>query len=210
MKATKDANTRKWKIQYYYKDWQGNVKNSTKGGLRTKKDAEDWARSYLSQHQADFTMNFADFIEVYYDDIEPRIKEHTMRTKKYIIDLKVLPYFKNLHVSDIKAATIRKWQNELMREGYSETYLKTINNQLSAILNHAVSESNIVNHLYKVKMMMLLWYTDAIYYKRYGKSMTGLVYVHMTYGALPIGFNEILSVPTIQVVEEMMYEDIGN
>lgn len=69
--------------------------------------------------------------------------------------------------------------------------------------------SNKVSHLYKVKMMKLLWYTDAIYYGRHGQSMTGLVYEHMTYGALPIGFNEILSVPTIQVVEEMMYEDIG-
>lgn len=38
-----------------------------------------------------------------------------------------------MRVSDIKAATVRKWQNELMRQGYSETYLKTINNQLSAI-----------------------------------------------------------------------------
>jgi hypothetical protein len=25
-----------------------------------------------------------------------------------------------MRVSDIKAATIRKWQNELMRQGYSE------------------------------------------------------------------------------------------
>ncbi len=78
--------------------------------------------------------------------------------------------------------------------------------KLTTIMGYYASE---VNHLYKVKMMKLLWYTDALYYKRYGKSMTGLVYVHMTYGALPIGFNEILSVPTIQVVEEMMYEDIG-
>ncbi len=69
--------------------------------------------------------------------------------------------------------------------------------------------ANGVNHLYKVKMMKLLWYTDAVYYGRHGKSMTGLVYEHMTFGALPIGFNEILNVPTIQVVEEMMYEDIG-
>lgn len=62
-----------------------------------------------------FTMNFGDFIKVYYVDMEPRIKEHTMRNKQYIIDLKVLPYFKNMRVSDNKAATIRKWQNELMR-----------------------------------------------------------------------------------------------
>lgn len=85
-----------------------------------------------------FFNELADFIEVYYQDIDTRIKEHTLRTKKYIIDLKVLPYFKNMRVSDIKASHIRKWQNELIRQGYSQTYLKTINNQLSAIMNHAV------------------------------------------------------------------------
>lgn len=78
--------------------------------------------------------------------------------------------------------------------------------KLAAVMGYFANE---VNYLYKVKMMKLLWYTDAIYYRRYGKSMTGLVYEHMTYGALPIGFNEILSVPTISVIEEMMNEDIG-
>ena len=38
----------------------------------------------------------------------------------------------------ITAADIRQWQNELIKMGYSPTYLKTINNQLSAIFNYAV------------------------------------------------------------------------
>jgi len=138
LKAVRDPKTGKWKIQYYYTDWQGVLKNSTKRGFNTKREAEEWVRSFLSQQQADFTMNFVDFIQVYYDDIDTRIKEHTMRTKKYIIELKIIPYFKNIRVGDIKASHIRKWQNELIRQGYSATYLKTINNQLSAILNHAV------------------------------------------------------------------------
>lgn len=41
-------------------------------------------------------------------------------------------------MSEISAADIRKWQNSLMRKGYSQTYLKTINNQVSAIFNYAV------------------------------------------------------------------------
>ena len=75
---------------------------------------------------------------MYYADIETRQREHTMRTKKYIIDLKILPYFGQKRVNDITAADIRRWQNELIKKGYSPTYLKTINNQLSAIFNYAV------------------------------------------------------------------------
>jgi len=41
--------------------------------------------------------------------------------------------------------------------------------------------------------MKLLWYTDALYFKRYGQSMTGLVYKHMPLGALPVAFDEILN-----------------
>jgi putative zinc finger/helix-turn-helix YgiT family protein len=66
-----------------------------------------------------------------------------------------------------------------------------------------------ISSLFKVKLMKLLWYADTIHYKRYGRSMTGLVYEHMTFGALPIGFNEIMSLPTINVVEEMIYEDLA-
>lgn len=64
------------------------------------------------------------------------------------------------------------------------------------------------NHLYKVKLMKLLWYTDVIYYGRYGMSMTGLVYKHMPLGALPIAYDEIIHLPTVKVVEDMINEDI--
>ena len=83
-------------------------------------------------------MKFADFWKMYCADMETRLREHTMRTKKYIVELKILPYFGNKRVNDITAADIRQWQNELIKKGYSPTYLKTINNQLSAIFNYAV------------------------------------------------------------------------
>ena len=75
---------------------------------------------------------------MYCSDMGTRLREHTMRTKTYIVELKILPYFGNKRVNDITAADIRKWQNELIEMGYSSTYLKTINNQLSAIFNYAV------------------------------------------------------------------------
>lgn len=41
--------------------------------------------------------------------------------------------------------------------------------------------------LYKTKLMKLLWYCDMVSYKRYSHSITGLVYLHQPYGALPLG-----------------------
>ena len=138
MKAEKDKKTGKWLIQYRYTDWQGKRRKSTKRGFATKREAEEWLRNFLITQKADFDMKFADFWKMYCADMETRLREHTMRTKKYIVELKILPYFGNKRVNDITAADIRQWQNELIKMGYTPTYLKTINNQLSAIFNYAV------------------------------------------------------------------------
>lgn len=69
--------------------------------------------------------------------------------------------------------------------------------------------SHFVNYLYKVKLMKLLWYADALHFRRHERSMTGLVYKHRPYGALPIAFDEIIYLPTVKVVEEIIYEDIS-
>ena len=138
MPAYKDKKTGKWLIQYRYTDWQGKRRKSTKRGFATKREAEEWLRNFLITQKADFDMKFEDFWKMYCADMETRLREHTMRTKKYIVELKILPYFGNKRVNDITAADIRQWQNELIKMGYSPTYLKTINNQLSAIFNYAV------------------------------------------------------------------------
>ena len=138
MKAQRDSKTGKWLIQYRYTDWQGIRKKSTKRGFETKREAEKWLRNFLVTQQVEFDMNFEDFLKIYYDDMEARLREHTMRTKKYIIDLKILPFFGKRSVNSITPSDVRKWQNDLMKEGYAPTYLKTINNLLNAIFNYAI------------------------------------------------------------------------
>lgn len=64
-----------------------------------------------------------------------------------------------------------------------------------------------LHSLYKVKLMKLLWYADALSFKRHGKSITGLVYSHMPLGALPIGHYKLLGLDNICVSEE--YDDEG-
>lgn len=147
MKAEKDKKTGKWLIQFRYTDWQGVRRKTTKRGFATKREAEEYVRNFLASQQADFfDMNFQEFLKLYYDDMTPRLRENTMRNKKYIIDLKILPYFSNRRMNGITAADIRKWQNELISQGYSQTYLRIINNQLTAIFNYAVRYYDLQNN----------------------------------------------------------------
>ena len=136
MPATRDG--KMWRSQFYYKDWQGVSHKKNKRGFRTKAEAEQWERDFLQQQQRNLDINFENFVQIYYEDMEHRLRENTMRTKKFIIDLKIIPYFKNKKMNEIKASDVRAWQNALMKKGYSQTYLKTVNNQLSAIFNYAV------------------------------------------------------------------------
>lgn len=89
MNLTKDQKTGKWLCQFYYTDWQGNRKKKFKRGFRTKAEAEAWAREFLQKQESNLDMRFDQFLELYYEDMEKRLKESTVRTKKYIIDLKI-------------------------------------------------------------------------------------------------------------------------
>ena len=48
-------------------------------------------------------------------------------------------------MNEITASDIRKWQSELIKQGYAPTYLKTINNQLAALFNYAVRYYDLPN-----------------------------------------------------------------
>ena len=127
-----------WNIQYRWTDWTGTKKKSQKRGFKTKKEAEEWYAHFILQQTSDPNMILNDFWEIYKADMEKRLRKTTMKQKEYVMKDKVLPYFGNTPINAITAPMIRKWQGEMIDKGFKPTYLKTINNQLSSILNYAV------------------------------------------------------------------------
>ena len=136
MPATRDGKT--WRSQFYYEDWQGVRHKKNKRGFKTKVEAEEWERNFRQQQRKDLDINFENFVEIYFADVENRLRESTIKNKRYVFDLKVTPYFKKKKMCEIKTSDIRAWQNELIKQGYAPTYLKSINNQLAALFNYAV------------------------------------------------------------------------
>ncbi len=145
MAVSKDDERGTWTSRVRYKDWKGETHIHKKRGFKTKKEAQEYERQFLFMKSKDLNMSFADFVDVYMEDKKPRIRYNTLRSKEYIIRDKILPYFKNFSVCDIGVTDVVQWQNELLRfrdeEGkpYAPTYLRTIQNQLNAIFNHACS-----------------------------------------------------------------------
>lgn len=83
-------------------------------------------------------MTLNSLVELYFNDLKNRLKLNTINTKKIIFDTKILPFFKDMPLNDIKPTNIRAWQNEILNQGYTETYIKSINNQLVALFNYAI------------------------------------------------------------------------
>ena len=144
MSVTKDPKTGKWMSQIRVKDWQGNAIHKKKRGFSTKREALRWEQDFMRQATASLGMKFKDFIELYLQDMENRLKPSTLANKRFLIEQKLLPRFGNMPLDAINPTHIRSWQNEMTSfrdekgNPYSATYLKTINNQVTAIFNYAV------------------------------------------------------------------------
>lgn len=144
MPSYKDKKTGKWYASFYYEKQTGQREKKMKRGFTTKREALEWEREFLMQSSSNLEMKFSSFVEIYIRDMKQRIRETTYLTKESIIRKKILPFFGDMKMSDIAPKDVIRWQNQVMSyrdengAAYSQTYLKAIHNQLSAIFNHAV------------------------------------------------------------------------
>ena len=68
------------------------------------------------------------------------------------------------------------------------------------------ASSKMITSLYKVKLMKLMWYADALSYKKRGCAITGLVYLALPMGAVPVGHNSIIVLRDVPCEEVDMGE----
>lgn len=149
MAAYKDEARGTWYVSFHYNDWTGKNKRKLKRGFRTRKEALEYEQKFLLQQAINLDMRFEDFYKLYEEDLKPKLKLNTWRTKDVIFQKKLIPYFKDKKMNEISPADIIKWQNEMIKKRqadgkpYKPTYLKTMQSELSAIFNHAVRFYNL-------------------------------------------------------------------
>lgn len=137
MPVYKDEQRGTWYFKCNYHDWQGETRTKLKRGFATKREAQQGEREFLDNQSGNMNMKLAAFVEVYFNDKGTRLKERSIMTKRTLIETKIIPYFGEKSVNEITAVDIIKWQNLLMKQEYSPTYLRMIQNQLTALFNHA-------------------------------------------------------------------------
>mgnify|MGYP000814074315 CR=1 FL=1 len=132
----------------------GEKKKRRKRGFETKREALEFERSKKLSNERSMDMKLSDFIEIYFSDKQNDLKDRTIKNKRYMMQQHIVPYFGNQMMSEIKASQIIQWQNEIQKKGYSDSYLRMIQNQLTSLFTHAAKIYDLpVNPCKKVKRM---------------------------------------------------------
>ena len=127
-----------WSSSFHYNDWTGANKRKHKRGFKTKREASDFERQFKLVARADMSMKIKDFIKIYFSDKENELKERSKKNKRYMMDAYVANYFGEKAINEITAADIISWQNDIQKKNnFSDSYLRMIQNQLTALFSHA-------------------------------------------------------------------------
>jgi len=171
VKSYISASGKRWEVFYYVKDYSGRTLHRHKRGFAYKRDAEAYAREEMNKSHGDPLMTVKSLSELYIKYGDARLRESTMDNKRYIIYTKIVPYLGNRTVEDLRESDIIEWQNDLVNLGYKPTYLRSVNNQLSAMLNwgkrvyHLPNVAENVPKIGKADADIKAFYTEEEYYK---------------------------------------------
>lgn len=154
MSVYKDKKQGTWYTSFRYTDWTGQKKQKMKRGFRTKREALDYEAEFIRTASADMDMQLKSFVEIYFEDKKNDLKPNSVKNKRRMIRKHIISYFGEKKMNEITPADIIQWQNTIHEKEYSKTYERMIQNQLSALLNHAGKIYDLENNpAKKVKKM---------------------------------------------------------
>lgn len=110
------------------------------------------------------TMTFKSFINnIYFVDIEKKLKANTISSKKWQIIRYMIPYFGKMPVNKISVPHIKNWLEQLKKETLdngsklSLSYIQGLHSCLQTILQHAVDNYTLSENKAKQVPKVLTW-----------------------------------------------------
>ena len=146
MPAYKDNKRNTWTSSFRYVDWMGKQQRKVKRGFKTKKEALEFEAKFKLTANANMDMTLEAFVDVYFKDKEGELKQRTNKNKRYMIERHVIPYLGKKKMNEITPVDIITWQNAIRVKNYSETYMRMLQNQVTALFTHAHRIYNLNNN----------------------------------------------------------------
>ena len=126
----------------------------SKEGFERRADAKEYEQKFLEQRMGSSDMTVHSLYTLYMEDCQTRLRPTTYANKDFLFQRHVLPYLGKRKADSVDAAQIRKWQNTLLSakkddtgQTCTQTYLKTVHNQVSAMFNFGVKYYGIKSNL---------------------------------------------------------------
>lgn len=150
----------KWEFRISYTDRQsGKQKEKTRGGFKTKKEAQIAAVEEESKiNYFGFGENGNEKVSTYFKEWletykKPYLKPITYSVQERNVNLNILPRWGNYRLKEITRSDYQKWIIEL-KEKYSEGTIRRIHSIFSSAMSDAVHEYNILreNPVQKIKI----------------------------------------------------------
>ncbi|WP_278973242.1 site-specific integrase [Peptostreptococcus anaerobius] len=132
MPTYKDKKTGKWRTLIYYKDYRGEPHIKQKRGFKTQREAKEFERDFLSKFTKDITLKQAK--EEYFDYISTRLRESTVRNKRWYA--KNLEYIEHINLLNISPKAILDWQKHMQDIGKSNKTINQSTEVLYGIFKH--------------------------------------------------------------------------
>lgn len=130
----------KWLSSVRYTDIEGKRKQAVKRGFNTRREALAYESKFLREvniYDIACTLQWSEFVDLYFEDVKPKLSPSTISTKTYRIKNHIGHAF-TLPVNEITPAIITDWLNSLLENNdLSLRYIKSLYIELKAVFNHA-------------------------------------------------------------------------
>ena len=169
-----------------------------------------WGEATISRYESKAIQDKA------YDTMLRLIKDNPLQISEFL--KKNADKFNPIKRMEIKAKIVEKLdlygKEYLTRQAFESEYTNfeepsdsngfTVLNidKLEAMISYIAEKAS---NLFKVKLMKMLWYSDALSFIENGFAMTGMVYRHEPMGALPVGHYSLMNLENLNIKEEMSY-----
>ena len=139
----KDKERNTWYVEVRYKDIYGKPQKKKKRGFKKQSEAKKWEAEFLNTLYSDPEITFSDLYKEYFKDLSLRCKPSTLYIREINFKKHFLNYFGEMKLKEISPLVIRKWQNKILIENYSESFMTTLHRQLTSFFNYAIKFYNL-------------------------------------------------------------------
>lgn len=141
MPIYKDIKRNTWYFRDYVQLKNGERKQKTRSGFKTKSEAKKAETEFLLNYNIveNINIKFTDLYIEYIKHKKQKLKYQSFRALKNRIDTHILPFFKDYYINNIMGKDYIEWKDYILEKNFSYNYNSSLHLAMVNILNYAMN-----------------------------------------------------------------------